>query len=33
MDRERLKQVHQTDLTESRVNEDFVDWLKTKGPT
>ncbi len=33
MDRERLKEVHQTDLTESRVNEDFVDWLKTKGPT
>ena len=33
MDRERLKQVHQTDLTESKVNEDFVDWLKTKGPS
>lgn len=33
MDRERLKEVHQTDLTESRVNEDFVDWLKNKGPT
>jgi hypothetical protein len=33
MDRERLQQVHQTDLTESRVNEDFVDWLKTKGLT
>ena len=32
-DRERLKEVHATDLTESRVNEDFVDWLKTKGPT
>ncbi|MHC4947996.1 MAG: hypothetical protein ACYTG1_07015 [Planctomycetota bacterium] len=28
---ERLKEVHQTDLTESRVNEEFVDWLKTKG--
>lgn len=33
MDRNRLKEVHQTDLTESRVNEDFVDWLKTKGPS
>jgi hypothetical protein len=33
MDRDRLKEIHQTDLTESRVNEDFVDWLKTKGPT
>lgn len=33
MDRDRLKQVQQTDLTESRVNEDFVNWLKTKAPT
>jgi hypothetical protein len=33
MDRERLKEVRQTDLTESRVNEDFLDWLKNKGPT
>ena len=33
MDRNRLKEVHQTDLTESKINEDFVDWLKTKGPT
>jgi hypothetical protein len=32
-DRERLKEVHATDLTESRVNEEFVDWLKNKGPT
>ncbi|MHC5027413.1 MAG: hypothetical protein ACYTGR_11720 [Planctomycetota bacterium] len=32
-DRDRLKEVHATDLTESRVNEEFVDWLKTKGPT
>jgi tetratricopeptide (TPR) repeat protein len=31
--RDRLKEVHQTDLTEGRVNEDFVDWLKSKGPT
>lgn len=30
---ERLREVHQTDLTESRVNEEFVDWLKTKGLT
>ena len=29
---QRLKDIHQTDLTESRINEDFVDWLKTKGP-
>ncbi len=33
MDRDRLKEVRQTDLTESRVNEDFVDWLKNKGPS
>ena len=32
-DRDRLKEVHQTDLTESRINEDFVEWLKTKGPS
>jgi hypothetical protein len=32
-DRERLKEVHATDLTESRINEDFLDWLKNKGPT
>jgi hypothetical protein len=30
---ERLKQVRETSLTESRVNEDFLDWLKTKGPS
>lgn len=33
MDRQRLKEVHQTDLTESRINEDFLDWLKSNGPT
>jgi hypothetical protein len=33
MDRDRLKEVHATDLTESRVNEDFVDWMKNKGPS
>ncbi|MCH2142044.1 MAG: hypothetical protein MK077_03490 [Phycisphaerales bacterium] len=32
-DRKRLAEVHATDLNESRVNEDFVTWLKTKGPT
>ncbi len=32
-DRQRLAEVHTTDLNESRVNEDFVTWLKTKGPT
>jgi tetratricopeptide (TPR) repeat protein len=29
---ERLKDVHRPDMTESKVNEEFVDWLKTKGP-
>ncbi|MHC5024931.1 MAG: hypothetical protein ACYTGG_13680 [Planctomycetota bacterium] len=33
MDRERLKEVKQTDITESRVNEEFVDWLKNKAPS
>lgn len=32
-DQDRLKEVHQTDLMESRINEDFVEWLKTQGPT
>jgi tetratricopeptide (TPR) repeat protein len=27
----RLKEVRQTDLTEGRLNQDFVDWLQTKG--
>jgi len=31
IERERLKEVHQSDLTEGRLNQDFVDWLKTKG--
>jgi tetratricopeptide (TPR) repeat protein len=31
MDRERLKEVHQSDLTEGRINQDFLDWLRTKG--
>lgn len=33
MDRDRLKEIQTADLTESNVNEDFVQWLKTKGPT
>jgi len=33
MDRERLKEAHQSDLTEGRINQDFVDWLQTKGMT
>jgi len=33
MDRDRLQTVQQTDLTESRLNEDFVHWLKTSGPS
>ena len=28
---DRLNQVQTTDLTDSRVNHDFVNWLKTKG--
>lgn len=32
MDRDnRLTQIKETDLTESRLNEEFVTWLKTKG--
>jgi hypothetical protein len=31
--RERLKELHASDLTEGRINQDFVDWLKTKGTT
>ncbi|MHC4811038.1 MAG: hypothetical protein ACYTEV_11840 [Planctomycetota bacterium] len=27
----RLEEVRQSDLSESRVNEDFLEWLKTKG--
>ncbi len=29
----RLQQVHEADLTEGRINVEFLDWLKTKGPT
>ncbi len=29
---QRLKDVHTADLGETQVNEDFVTWLKTKGP-
>ena len=32
MDRDnRLSQIKETDLTESRLNEEFLTWLKTKG--
>lgn len=31
--RERLAEVRQQDINESNLNEDFVTWLKTKGPT
>ena len=31
MDPDRLAQVQQSELTESRVNEDFVEWLKKWG--
>ncbi len=30
-DKRRLRQVQQQDLTESRLNDDFLYWLKTKG--
>lgn len=33
MDRNRLKDVHQSDLTESRINEEFLSWIKNQGPT
>ena len=33
MDRDRLKDIQTADLSESNMNEDFVLWLKTKGPT
>lgn len=32
MDRDRLKDIQTADLAESNVNEDFILWLKTKGP-
>lgn len=32
-DRQRLREIEQTDITESRLNEDLVHWLKTSGPT
>lgn len=32
MDRDRLKEVQHADLSEGKVNEDFVDWLKKSGP-
>ena len=33
MDQDRLKDIQTADLSESQVNEDFVHWLKTKGPS
>ncbi|MDA0802521.1 MAG: hypothetical protein O2819_02020 [Planctomycetota bacterium] len=32
MDRKRLSQVQTSDLSESRVNDDFLFWLKNSGP-
>ena len=32
MDRDRLKDIQTADVSDSQVNEDFVHWLKTKGP-
>jgi hypothetical protein len=31
-ERARLEQIQQQQLTESRLNEDFLHWLKNKGP-
>lgn len=31
MDRNRLKQIQTSDTTDSRLNQEFVDWLRTKG--
>jgi len=33
MDRDRLKDIQTADLSDGNVNEDFVHWLKTKGPS
>lgn len=33
MDQDRLKDIQTADLSDSQVNEDFVHWLKTKGPS
>jgi hypothetical protein len=33
MDRDRLKDIQTADLAEGQVNEEFVQWLKTKGPS
>ena len=33
MDRDRLKDIQTAELSESNINEDFVHWLKTKGPS
>ncbi len=32
MDQDRLKDIQTAGISESQVNEDFVHWLKTKGP-
>jgi hypothetical protein len=32
MDRDRLKEIQTADVSESKVNEDFIHWMKTKGP-
>jgi hypothetical protein len=33
MDSDRLKEIQTAGLSEAQVNEDFVHWLKTKGPS
>jgi hypothetical protein len=33
MDSDRLKDIQTAGLSEAQVNEDFVHWLKTKGPS
>ena len=33
MDRDRLKDIQTADISDSQVNEDFVQWMKKKGPS
>ena len=33
MDQDRLKDIQTADISESNVNEDFVQWMKKKGPS
>ena len=33
MDQDRLKDIQTADISESNVNEDFVQWMNKKGPS